>query len=181
MKIKSIGTLAIGAAIGYALNTPAGREKLAQLKSKGQEILGNPEVQAKTADLAEKAREKTSGLPDPVQKVANTTIDAATRASQRQGDQSSSSGSSSSGSSSGGSSSGGSSSDQPSGGSSGSSSSPSGGTHAAGEQTTGTTGASTEGSTDPAAGGVPGTSPAPGAEESGDDSDPYSDRGGSSS
>ncbi len=83
MKIKALGALAIGAAIGYAMNSSAGREKLAQLKARGKNFLGNPEVQAKTADLAEKAREKASGLPDPVQKVANTTIDAAKKATNR--------------------------------------------------------------------------------------------------
>jgi hypothetical protein len=77
MKIKSMGVLAIGAAIGYALNTPAGREKLHQLKQSAERMLGNPQVQGRTADLADKARQKTTGLPDPVQKVANSTIDAA--------------------------------------------------------------------------------------------------------
>lgn len=86
MKLKSMGVLAVGAAIGYALNTPAGREKVQQLKESATRMLGNPEVQARTADLAAKAREKSTVLPDSVQKVANSTIDAAEKKARRSGD-----------------------------------------------------------------------------------------------
>jgi hypothetical protein len=77
MKIRSIGALAVGAAIGYAVNTPTGRAQLARLRVAASGFMGRPEVRAKTADLAEKAKQKTGGLPDPVQDIANSTIDAA--------------------------------------------------------------------------------------------------------
>ncbi len=86
MKFRSIGALAVGAAIGYALNTPTGRAQVARVKKAVAGFMGRPEVQAKTANLAEKAKERTGGLPDPVQNLANTTIDAATHRAAGQSD-----------------------------------------------------------------------------------------------
>lgn len=85
MKIRTVGILAAGAAIGYALNTEAGRERLAQLKEAGGRFLGRPEVQARTADLADKAKQRTAGLPHAVQSIANQTIDKAQQATSRAG------------------------------------------------------------------------------------------------
>lgn len=85
MKIRTVGILAAGAAIGYVLNTEAGRERLAQLKEAGSRFLGRPEVQARTADLAEKAKQRTAGLPHAVQNIANQTIDKAQEATTRAG------------------------------------------------------------------------------------------------
>lgn len=85
MKVKTVGILAAGAAIGYALNTEAGRQKLAQLKDAGERFLGRPEVQAKTADLADKAKQRTGSLPHSVQNIANQTIDKAQQATSRVG------------------------------------------------------------------------------------------------
>jgi|GEM_PF-3953535 hypothetical protein len=85
MKIRTVGILAAGAAIGYALNTEGGREKLAQLKEAGNRFLGRPEVQAKTADLADKAKQRTGNLPHAVQNIANQTIDKAQQATSRAG------------------------------------------------------------------------------------------------
>jgi hypothetical protein len=172
MKIKSMAMLAIGAGIGYVLGTPANRERIAQLRTKGQEFLGNPDVQAKTADLAEKAREKASGLPDPVQKVATTTIDAATKVSKRQGSESASG---SSGSTSG------------SGSSGGSDNSPGGSSESTIAGPTDSPADPNEpGDRPPAAGGVPGTAPASSTGLDGDStaglsSDPETDRGGPAS
>ena len=78
--MKSMGILAIGAAIGYAMNTEGGRAKINQLKDSAGRRLGSPEVQARTADFADRARQKVTLLPDPVQRVANSTIDAAEKA-----------------------------------------------------------------------------------------------------
>jgi hypothetical protein len=176
MKIKSMAMLAIGAGIGYVLGTPANRERFAQLRTKGKDFLGNPDVQAKTADLAEKAREKASGLPDPVQKVATTTIDAATKASKRQGsDPASGSSEGSSGNSPGG------------GSSSGSDNSPGGSSESTIAGPTDSPADPDEpGDRPPAAGGVPGTAPASSTDLDGDpttglSSDPKSDRGGPAS
>lgn len=83
MKVKTVGILAAGAAIGYALNTEAGREKLAQLKDAGERFLGRPDIQARTADLADKAKQRTAGLPNPVQNIAHQTIDKAQQATSR--------------------------------------------------------------------------------------------------
>jgi len=83
MKIRTVGILAAGAAIGYALNTESGRQKLAQLKEAGDRFLGRPDVQARTADLADKAKQRTGGLPNPVQTIANQTIDMAHKAASR--------------------------------------------------------------------------------------------------
>lgn len=88
MKIRSIGALAIGAAIGYALNTPTGRVQVARVKQAVAGYMGRPDVQAKASDLAEKAKEKTGGLPDPVQNLANSTIDAAAHRATGQSDHS---------------------------------------------------------------------------------------------
>jgi hypothetical protein len=83
MKFKSIGILAVGAAIGYALGTENGRRKVAELKESGTRFLNRPDVQERTADLADKAKEKTGGLPPQVQGIANSTIAAAQRATAR--------------------------------------------------------------------------------------------------
>lgn len=83
MKIRTIGALAAGTAIGYALNTESGRKMLSQVKEAGGRLLGRPEVQARTADLADMAKQRTGSLPDPVQKVANETIDMAHKAATR--------------------------------------------------------------------------------------------------
>ena len=83
MKIRTVGALAVGTAIGYALNTESGRKMLAQAKEAGSRFLGRPEVQARTADLADMAKQRTGSLPDPVQKVANETIDMAHKAASR--------------------------------------------------------------------------------------------------
>lgn len=83
MKIRTVGILAAGAAIGYALNTENGRQKLAQLKQAGDRFLGRPEVQARTADLADKAKQRIGSLPDPVQNIASQTIDMAHKATSR--------------------------------------------------------------------------------------------------
>lgn len=83
MKIRTVGILAAGAAIGYALNTENGRQKLAQLKDAGDRFLGRPDVQARTADLADKAKQRTGSLPNPVQNIANQTIDMAQKAASR--------------------------------------------------------------------------------------------------
>ena len=85
MKVKTFGILAAGAAIGYVLNTESGREKLAQLKDAGGRFLGRPEVQAKTADLADKAKQRTGSLPHSMQNIANQTIDKAHEATSRAG------------------------------------------------------------------------------------------------
>jgi len=83
MKIRTVGILAAGAAIGYALNTESGRQKLAQVKEAGDRFLGRPDVQARTADLADKAKQRTGSLPSPVQNIANQTIDLAHKAASR--------------------------------------------------------------------------------------------------
>lgn len=83
MKIRTVGILAAGAAIGYALNTESGRQKLAQMKEAGNRFLGRPDVQARTADLADKARQRTGSLPHSVQGIANQTIDMAHKATSR--------------------------------------------------------------------------------------------------
>ncbi|WP_188894083.1 hypothetical protein [Microlunatus endophyticus] len=85
MKIRTLGVIAAGAAIGYALNTESGRQKLAQLKDAGGRFLGRPDVQARTADLADKAKQRTGSLPQPVQNIANQTIDKAQQATSRAG------------------------------------------------------------------------------------------------
>lgn len=85
MKVKTVAILAAGAAIGYVLNTEAGREKLAQLKGAGGQFLGRPDVQARTADLADKAKQRTASLPHSVQNIANQTIDKAQQATSRAG------------------------------------------------------------------------------------------------
>lgn len=86
MKIRTVGILAAGAAIGYALNTESGRQKVAQLKEAGDRFLGRPEVQARTSDLADKAKQRTGSLPNPVQNIANQTIDMAHKAASRPSD-----------------------------------------------------------------------------------------------
>jgi hypothetical protein len=86
MKIRSIGALAVGAAIGYALNTPTGRAQVARLRQAASGFMGRPEVQAKTQDLADKAKEKTGNLPGAVQNIANSTIDAAAHRASGQSD-----------------------------------------------------------------------------------------------
>lgn len=86
MKLRTVGIIAAGAAIGYALNTESGRQKLAQLKDAGNRFLGRPDVQARTADLADKAKQRTGSLPHSVQNIANQTIDMAHKAASRPAD-----------------------------------------------------------------------------------------------
>jgi hypothetical protein len=85
MKFKTVVILGAGVAIGYALNTEGGRNQLTKVKDAGQRYLGRPDVQAKADDLAKKAKQKTSGLPNSVQSVAKQTIDKAQQATHKAG------------------------------------------------------------------------------------------------